>query len=846
MVAHQEEVTPPESPLAAAESPPQIGRLSLENDDQAGPVPVSRRGRGDHDENPAKRAASSELPRLPGRRTPEGNLKAAGAGRTKAAGRSSPKTTTHAKLSRSRVDTVRRGHQTKQTVVPPRDIDDSPHKAVRESAREMTRDSGYETHPSRSATTQSMQPRITAMTEMPSTAAQVLPHIEKDPKHPDLSQRTGIIQLPAKAKAKYPGLILQPDSSPISQEQLAAEVKGIYAGLVMVEAKCINIDAAQAADTSSQLGQEQWQALIALHRTLLYEHHDFLMATQHPSATPALRNLATKYTMPARMWKHGIHAFLEVLRHRRPESQDYMLAFIYLAYQMMALLFETVPSFIDTWIECLGDLARYRMAIEEDKEAHAQWGAVAARWYSMASDRHPAIGRLNHHLGILERPSLRKLFLYAKALTCVIPFPNARDSLSTLCAPIISDDQAIKNSSQSAEARIVTFHALVFSTPNKTTIEQIATDAVQLWTYLPSAKKRDLGVSLAVTNIATLVDLGNATNPLWQAFITGVTRSIRDARPSAYASPAVPPELDLLPDAENDHMLSSDGTFAIRKVFTYACFNTVVRRYEDSKVLQDVLPFIHIMLAWLQSLVVLGSRLQDSTGTTNTCGTLLGPAVVSWGGLSDLLNSLAPLGSKISARSIEMARQGAFPAPERKEDAKPLSEDFAIRGLVWSQWYFGQGWFDGHTDVDDGRSIETPEMQTARIERVQWLGLYLAFHTEHLRYNVQQKSFWAPVSDKPKLLRNAPSLSSFDHTSLEPASLPPSPTSRTTSSTPTARSEVSDGFTIVSAPKSKKPIRTWASVASKPQPPLLSKPIKVRQDVANVKVVDEDSMDLEM
>ena len=42
-------------------------------------------------------------------------------------------------------------------------------------------------------------------------------------------------------------------------------------------------------------------ALIALHRTLLYEHHDFFLASQHPSASAALRRLATKYDMPARM-----------------------------------------------------------------------------------------------------------------------------------------------------------------------------------------------------------------------------------------------------------------------------------------------------------------------------------------------------------------------------------------------------------------------------------------------------------------------------------------------------------------------------------------------------------------
>lgn len=54
--------------------------------------------------------------------------------------------------------------------------------------------------------------------------------------------------------------------------------------------------------------------------------------------------------MPARMWRHGIHAFLEVLRHRLPGSIVYMLAFIYIAYSMMALLYETVPAFEDTWI----------------------------------------------------------------------------------------------------------------------------------------------------------------------------------------------------------------------------------------------------------------------------------------------------------------------------------------------------------------------------------------------------------------------------------------------------------------------------------------------------------------
>ncbi len=72
-------------------------------------------------------------------------------------------------------------------------------------------------------------------------------------------------------------MLLQPQTRPISQEQLVNEVKGIYAGLVMVEKKCVEI-CQQQAQTTNKLSNEQWQALIALHRTLLHEHHDFFLA----------------------------------------------------------------------------------------------------------------------------------------------------------------------------------------------------------------------------------------------------------------------------------------------------------------------------------------------------------------------------------------------------------------------------------------------------------------------------------------------------------------------------------------------------------------------------------------
>ncbi|KFY68391.1 hypothetical protein V496_01114 [Pseudogymnoascus sp. VKM F-4515 (FW-2607)] len=68
-----------------------------------------------------------------------------------------------------------------------------------------------------------------------------------------------------------------------------------------------------------------------------------------------------------------------------------MLAFIYLAYSMMTLLLEIVLAFEDTWIECLGDLARL--------------------------------------------DALQQLLYYGKSLAVSVPFTAARKTIMTLFEP---------------------------------------------------------------------------------------------------------------------------------------------------------------------------------------------------------------------------------------------------------------------------------------------------------------------------------------------------------------------------------------------------------------------------
>jgi hypothetical protein len=149
------------------------------------------------------------------------------------------------------------------------------------------------------------------------------------------------------------------------EERLVAEVSGSYAGLAMLEDNCIKADAKLAREahlgTQPEFNDELYGFLRDLHRSLLHEHEYFYLAIQHPSATQAVRSLAIEHAMPERLWRHGIHSFLEVLRKR--SSPDHMLEFIYLAYSKMTLLVETVPAFKETWIECLVYLGRYRVAI---------------------------------------------------------------------------------------------------------------------------------------------------------------------------------------------------------------------------------------------------------------------------------------------------------------------------------------------------------------------------------------------------------------------------------------------------------------------------------------------------
>ncbi|KAK3378998.1 hypothetical protein B0T24DRAFT_487536, partial [Lasiosphaeria ovina] len=205
---------------------------------------------------------------------------------------------------------------------------------------------------------------------------------------------------------------------------LVEAVEDIYAGLVLVEQKCIELDQVDTLPSTGHLetwilsyDSERNRALVNLHRINWRDHYDFLQASQHPQGSPKLRALPIKYTMAARLWRHAIHQYLECLRLRLPDSFEFIDQVVAETYALMCLLEETVPNFSETWLECKADLAQYRMTITVDPSARATWNAVAAEQYTRVLQEDDTVGRIYHHLAVLENPNyLRCLFGHLKAV----------------------------------------------------------------------------------------------------------------------------------------------------------------------------------------------------------------------------------------------------------------------------------------------------------------------------------------------------------------------------------------------------------------------------------------------
>ncbi|KAG5921653.1 hypothetical protein E4U42_005777 [Claviceps africana] len=511
----------------------------------------------------------------------------------------------------------------------------------------------------------------------------------------------------------------QPNTRSITSDQLLSEVKGIYAGLILLEAKCIEYDTTLR---TVDLNDNQYHAMISLHQSLLHEHHDFYLSSHHPSACDALQEIAVSYAMPARMWRHGIHSFLELLRLKLPGSLEYLLLFIYIAYSSMALLMETVPKFRATWIECLGDLGRYRMAIDDNGQGSRElWTGVAKYWYIQASDDAPTVGRLYHHLAILARGNmLQQLFLYSKSLCVQVPFESAKDSITTLFKPLMDPKSSANQQSDPVYAAFVRVHGILFLDE---AMDQIGSSMSQFVDSLDDrigTERRDwiesgyyVGISLG----CLILGFGDKSSLLMQAL------SSPSADDAGENEERRSDDTDSDTDSGTDDVAPCELIFDTAISFAAAAYKVVLRRQTDENTLacvHTILAFFFFMSKRPAALKLLDDRFP-------------------WHFVAVYLNHMLET-SEFPPRIDTMA----FPGPEKQEAPRPLPEDYAMHGLIYTEDYFPANWFDNDKIEEDEKYIERPSTMLYRRERVLWIGRMIARQERWLVWDDEEETFGVP------------------------------------------------------------------------------------------------------
>ncbi|KAF9228014.1 hypothetical protein BS17DRAFT_747074 [Gyrodon lividus] len=166
-----------------------------------------------------------------------------------------------------------------------------------------------------------------------------------------------------------------------SKNAFADQLKKLYRSISTLESKILNEDTDDNAEDGrivlhgrareagdEELEQQKWSKLISDHKRLAEMMHNLMEISLAPSVPASLRVIPTKYNIIIRLWTHAFHKLLEALRRASfssPLALEHLQDFIYFAYTFYTGLLEepSLTTFRAGWLEALGDLARYRMAV---------------------------------------------------------------------------------------------------------------------------------------------------------------------------------------------------------------------------------------------------------------------------------------------------------------------------------------------------------------------------------------------------------------------------------------------------------------------------------------------------
>jgi len=278
-----------------------------------------------------------------------------------------------------------------------------------------------------------------------------------------------------------------------------------------------------------------------------------------------------------------------------------------------------------------------------------------------------------------------------------IPFPAARNSISTLFTPLMEQPGATWGGS-SNDAAFGRVHASLFSPGHAAKRAEAMAEFLGSLDLAVSRATRawlQTGWQMAVANANAVLGYGAEDHCLMRVVQPRKGVGEEEDVPMAGTS-----QVQSRPQIQSPDL---EGSVALMA----ATSDVVYRRFGDP----NVYPYLHASLVFLRYLSAFPAAMYHVQGS------------YPWKLLSQMLNTLLPSGSS----RIEGEE---FP---REASSLPLSEDYALRGLLWTADYFPDDWFAGQVD-DDERGFEAPSMTEHRKERVRWLACRLAQSGRFLTY----------------------------------------------------------------------------------------------------------------
>ena len=430
-----------------------------------------------------------------------------------------------------------------------------------------------------------------------------------------------------------------------------------------------------------------------------------------------------------------------------------MLVFIYIAFSMVALLYETVSTFEDTWIECLGmilfvsgkrnkwltvvqgDLGRYRMAIEDDDAKDREvWCNTSRRWYEKAVHKSPNTGRLYHHLALLARPSiLEQLSLFLRSLTCIAPFEQIRESIMVLFNPILRGVRSSPTRPSSWETILIYTHVILFTSQKQGSDNKfdavvdilMGDDLFDAYIAKSGMTLKEFEAFAAISNIAALFEYGTQNARLRLGYKNAQTMKDTASEPESCNPNQVEHPLineDLTGLDSTSAMPLDDKTSSIFITRASILASDILELWLHRETDSNIHPLVHVYLVFIWSLTIAQEAwkpFEEDPVWRNI------EKELPWYLICRFLNTVA---GEFHSTSKIFAED--FPQSSKengdKELPRPLSEDFTLRGQIYSQWYFPSTWFRKTMVDDEEPTLERPSTAQDRTERILWLGHRIA------------------------------------------------------------------------------------------------------------------------